>query len=71
MSERSEITLPSDPLLRALALYGMGAVLALLLLTILVRLLSLPSWLGSVAFATVILGFPVVAVAAWMRERRR
>jgi hypothetical protein len=71
MSERSEITLPSDHLLRALVIYGIGAVLGLLLLAMFVRLLSLPTWLGSIAFATVILGFPVVAVAIWMRERRR
>jgi hypothetical protein len=60
-----------DPLLRVLALYGIGTMLVLLFGPSVVRLLDLPPWVGAAAAGVLILGFPVIALIVWLVEARR
>lgn len=71
--ERAEIRipLPRHPVLRALALFGVGSLLALMSIPALLRALALPAWLGAVAVLLIIFAIPVVGVGAWLRNRRR
>jgi hypothetical protein len=63
--------MPSDPLLRVLALYGILAFVVLAVLPVLIQVMRLPAWVGTVAVSFAILGAPVVAMGVWLAERRR
>jgi hypothetical protein len=63
--------LPRDPLLRALAIYGIIGFAVLLAAPVVIAVFGLPQWLSSLVIMSVILAAPVVAAGAWLIDRRR
>lgn len=68
---RPTIELPADPLLRALVVYCVLGIAGILVTSIATRVLGLPAWLPQVVISLIVLGAPLAAAGAWLRDRRR